>query len=57
MCLLCANRHRLGGTDLLALHIFGRRADENEPIPSCDLVAMSKILNEGSLSEVKEVLG
>ena len=55
--LLGGNWRGLGGAALLDLHIFGRPADDNEPIPRDDLVAMKKILSEDSLSEVKEVLG
>ena len=44
---------RLGGADLLALYVFGWSENENEPITRDKLVAMNKLLREGSLSEIK----
>ena len=37
--------------------MLGRPADANEPMPRDDLVAINKLLSEGSFSERKEVLG
>ena len=48
---------RLCGATLLALHMFGRPAHENEPVPRNDLVALNKLLAAGSPSEIKTVLG
>ena len=47
---------RLRGATLLDLHMFGQPVDADEPMPREDLVAMSKLLSEGSLSKIKEVL-
>ena len=53
------NKHwrRLCGATLLAIYILVRPVSDQEPIPRDDLVAMNKLRSEGSLSEVKEVLG
>jgi len=47
----------LCGAALLALHIFDRPVDESEPVPRDDLLAINKLLSDGSPSEIKIVLG
>lgn len=48
---------KLSGAVLLALHIIGRPLHANEPIDRDDFLSLSKFLGEGTLSEVKTVLG
>ena len=55
--LLQKNQCRLANVTLLDLHIFGRPLDEDEPIPRYDLVTMHKFNEDGSMTEVIEVLG
>ena len=48
---------RLVGVSLLALHMFGRPLNTDEPIPRDDLVAINKLLAEGTPMETQVALG
>ena len=41
----------------LAIHIFFRPVNENDPLPREDVLSLRKLLGEGKLEEVKVILG
>ena len=48
---------RIAGAIFLAIHIFGRLLASNEPISGDDLISQTKIISDGTLGEIKLVLG
>ena len=48
---------RLCGAALLSLHALSRPVSNDEPIPRDDVLALNKLLSEGSAAEVQTVLG